>query len=148
MFNFFRKHSVICKVRCLSDDAKVPVYMSKEAACADVCIPNDTLLEANSVTKVDLQLAFDIKKGYKIIMYPRSSLLLKKGIIQPVSIIDSDYSGKPVHAIFYNPTNNDNVLLLRHERVAQIECVPAYNCINWDRFNDTRIGGFGSTGVL
>lgn len=125
-----------------------PVYQTKESACADVAIPFETVIPAGKSVKIDLWIGFEIREGYKIVMYPRSSLLIKKGLIQPVSIIDSDYSGQHVHAPIYNPGKED-VVLEAGERVAQIECVPAYDCKDWERKKEQRgEGGFGSTGAV
>lgn len=127
----------------------MPVYKTKEAACADIAVPDEVIVPAGKSVMVDLWIGFEIPKGYKIIMYPRSSLLIKKGLIQPVSIIDSDYSGQRVHAPLFNPTTQD-IKLEAGERVAQIECVPVYDCTEWNHENTERAsvnGGFGSTGA-
>lgn len=123
-----------------------PVYMTKGSACADVAIPYDIVIPAHKAAKFDLWIGFEIPEGYKVIMYPRSSLLVKYSLLQPVSIIDSDYSGQHVHVPFFNPTDTD-IKLEKGTRVAQIECVPAYNCEDWEHKNKDRgEGGFGSTG--
>lgn len=124
-----------------------PVYMTKGAACADVATPFDIKVPAHSAVKADLWIGFEIPKGWKVLMYPRSSLLIKKGLIQPVSIIDSDYSGQHVHVPLYNPTDSD-IIIEAGERVAQVECQPYYDCGDWKHEEAERgAGGFGSTGV-
>lgn len=123
-----------------------PTYQTKEAACADVAIPYPATIPLHKAMKFDLWIGFEIPKGYKIIMYPRSSLLTKKGLMQPVSIIDSDYSGQHVYVPFVNITD-EPVELAKGERVAQIECVPVYDCVDWARIEHDRNGGFGSTGA-
>jgi len=126
-----------------------PVYKTTGAACADVAIPVKVALPPHETTVVDLWVGFEIPEGYKVVMYPRSSLLVKRGIMQPVSIIDSDYSGQHVHVPLHNMTNT-TIFLEAGERVAQIECVPAYDCEDWQHDNTERAkenGGFGSTGV-
>lgn len=138
-------------MRCqflVQNKAYAPLYATKDAACADLAIPENVIIPAKSAVKVNLLIAFNIPKGYKIVMYPRSSLLIKKSILQPVSIIDSDYSGQYVHAPLYNLTDKD-IKLSAGERICQIECVPAYHCFDWASTNvarDTIQGGFGSTG--
>lgn len=127
----------------------MPVYKTKGAACADIAVPEDVIIPAGKSVMVDLWIGFEIPVGYKVVMYPRSSLLIKKGLIQPVSIIDQDYSGQRVHAPLFNPGKED-VKLEKGERVAQIECVPVYDCTEWLHDNTTRDkvnGGFGSTGT-
>lgn len=136
-----------CAYKLLHENAKAPIYMTHDAACADLALPEDVTIPAHTAVKINLGVAFFIQYGYKIVMYPRSSLLIKKGLIQPTSIIDSDYSGQPVHAPIYNPTDSD-ILLKAGERVAQIECVPMYVCHSWDRsiaIRKSENGGFGST---
>lgn len=123
-----------------------PVYQTKLAACADVAMPKRIIVPPLSTAKIDLLIGFSIPDNMKIIMYPRSSLLIKKRVIQPVSIIDADYSGQHVHIPLYNPTNS-SIIFEGGERVAQIECVPRYDVASWNRKEEERIGGFGSTGV-
>lgn len=126
----------------------MPVYKTKGAACADIAVPDKIVIPAGKTAVPDLFIAFEIPSGYKIVMYPRSSLLVKKGLMSPVSIIDSDYSGQHVHVVLHNITDKD-VSLEPGERVAQIECVPVYDCTEWHHANAVRAdinGGFGSTG--
>lgn len=127
---------------------KSPVYKTAGAACADVAIPEEVVIPAHKSVKINLQIGFEIPAGYKIVMYPRSSLLIKRGLISPVSIIDSDFSGQKVHAPLFNLTDED-VILEAGERVAQIECVPKYDCPDWKHENNQRDpNGFGGTGVI
>lgn len=124
-----------------------PVYSTEYAACADIALPYECTVKAGEVAKIDLLIAFRIPHNCKIVMYPRSSLLVKKGLIQPTSIIDADYSGQNVHAVLFNPGTED-VTLKAGERVAQITCEPVYDCYDWERKEDKRDGGFGSTGEI
>lgn len=125
---------------------KNPVYKTKGAACADVAIPFATTIPPHSAVKIDLWIGFEIPEGYVVRMYPRSSLLIKHGLIQPVTNIDSDFSGNHVHCPLYNPTDKP-VELLAGERVAQIECVPTYDCEDWEHEDNVRDpNGFGGSG--
>lgn len=143
-----------CKIIQHTDDhgnlGIEPVFKTKGAACADVAIPSRTPILAHSTAKIDLLISFDIPEGYKVVMYPRSSLLVKLGIMQPVSIIDSDYKGH-VHVPLHNLTNS-TIFLEQGERVAQIECVPAPGA---DTFENVAVenaerdqNGFGGTGRI
>lgn len=134
-----------CKPIILGPNGKVPVYKTKQAACADVFLPEDVTIEPGKVACPGLQLGFDIPAGNKIVMYPRSSLLVKFGIIQPTSIIDADYSGMEVHAPLYNATDKP-VTLKAGDRVAQIEVQPYTRVLDWNFESNERTGGFGSTG--
>lgn len=134
-----------CKPIILGPNGKVPVYKTKQAACADVYLPEDVTIEPGKVACPGLQLGFDIPADCKIIMYPRSSLLIKFGIVQPTSIIDADYSGMEVHVPMYNATDKP-VTLKAGDRVAQIELQKYSRVLDWDFESVERTGGFGSTG--
>lgn len=124
----------------------MPKYMTAGAACADVALPVDLFIGAKGKAKVPLNISFDIPKGFQIKMTPRSSLLVKYGLMSPESIIDADYKGI-VHWPVVN-LSDEPVKLECGTRVAQIELVPAYNCVSWERENKIRgEGGFGSTGA-
>lgn len=124
-----------------------PVYQTKGAACADIALPYSQVLEPGKAYKLDLWIGFEIPKGWKILMYPRSSLLVKYGLISPVSVIDQDYSGQHVHWPVFNVTPKP-VVIYKGDRIAQIECVPYYDNEDWGHRNEERgQGGFGSTGV-
>lgn len=140
---------IFCPCEIFTDDegnnGTLPVFQTKLAACADVCLPKQVIIGPQQCVKIDLLIGFDIPEDCKIVMYPRSSLMTKKGLIQPVSIIDADYSHMHVHAPIWNPGTTP-VVLERGERVAQIECVPRYEQRQWERKDIEREGGFGSTG--
>lgn len=137
--------TVRCKCLKLGPGALDPEYQTKEAACADVALPDHLVLKPGEIKMVPLQIGFEIPNGFKIVMYPRSSLMIKYGIVQPTSVIDSDYSGMEIHAPLYN-TSNKRIALPAGTRVAQIECVPVCDCTDWPYKSVTRTGGFGSTG--
>ena len=134
-----------CKPIILGPNGKVPVYKTKQAACADVYLPENVTIEPGKVACPGLQLGFEIPAGSKIVMYPRSSLLVKFGIIQPTSIIDADYSGMEIHAPLYNATDKP-VTLKAGDRVAQIELQEYSRVLDWNFESNERTGGFGSTG--
>lgn len=122
------------------------IYATEKAACADLSVPRTIIIMPHETVKIDLLVSFSIPERFKVLLYPRSSLLLKYGIIAPVSVIDEDYSGQHVHAILHN-LNNKNVQLEQGTRVLQAECVPAYTTEEWIRMDNKRTGGMGSTGV-
>ena len=134
-----------CKPIILGPHGKVPVYKTKLAACADVFLPEDVTVEPGKVACPGLQLGFNIPAGNKIVMYPRSSLLVKFGIMQPTSIIDADYSGMEIHVPLYNTTDKP-ITLKAGDRVAQIELHEYERVLDWNFEDNERTGGFGSTG--
>ena len=134
-----------CKPIILGPHGKVPVYKTRQAACADVFLPEDVTVEPGKVACPGLQLGFNIPAGNKIVMYPRSSLLVKFGIMQPTSIIDADYSGMEIHVPLYNTTDKP-VTLKAGDRVAQIELHEYERILDWNFEDNERTGGLGSTG--
>lgn len=134
-----------CVPIILGPHGKVPVYKTRQAACADVFLPEDVTIEPGKVACPGLQLGFSIPAGNKIVMYPRSSLLVKFGIMQPTSIIDADYSGMEIHVPLYNTTDKP-VTLKAGDRVAQIELHEYERILDWNFEDNERTGGLGSTG--
>lgn len=134
-----------CVPIILGPHGKVPVYKTRQAACADVFLPEDVTIEPGKVACPGLQLGFNIPAGNKIVMYPRSSLLVKFGIMQPTSIIDADYKGMEIHVPLYNTTDKP-VTLKAGDRVAQIELHEYERILDWNFEDNERTGGLGSTG--
>ncbi|MEE0930113.1 MAG: hypothetical protein UIM53_03865 [Acutalibacteraceae bacterium] len=134
-----------CVPIILGPHGKVPVYKTRQAACADVFLPEDVTIEPGKVACPGLQLGFNIPAGNKIVMYPRSSLLVKFGIMQPTSIIDADYSGMEIHVPLYNTTDKP-VTLKAGDRVAQIELHEYERILDWNFEDNERTAGLGSTG--
>lgn len=125
-----------------------PVYKTEGAAAADCAIPEAVTIPPHKTVVIDLCIGFDIPKGYCIKMYPRSSLLVKRGLMQPVSIIDQDFSGKRVHAPVYNMTD-EPVTLEKGERVCQIMLEPTYDVVSWGHEKNERDSkGFGGSGRI
>ena len=124
---------------------KLPIYMTTEAACADICLLEDIMIHPQQGIKARTGLRFNLAKGTKIVMYPRSSLLMKYDLLEPVSIIDTDYKDE-VHVPLFN-VGKEVVTLTAGTRVAQIELQPVYPRPNdWAHEDAVRSGGFGSTG--
>ena len=137
-------------VKTIKPIGKRPVFGTTGAACADICTPYEVTVPPHTTMKIDTWIGFSIPEGYKVIMYPRSSLLVKRGLMQPTSIIDRDYTGH-VHVPVHNLTD-EPVVLEAGERIAQVECVPAMQHklgVNWQVKNVARDQeGFGGTGRI
>jgi dUTP pyrophosphatase len=123
---------------------------NRYAACFDLALPEDVLVLAQSVTVADFKIGFEPKDTFHYMqIYPRSSLLIKYGIIMPTSIIDTDYRG-PIHAIMYN-TKPYDIGLKAGMRIAQVNMCKEIDAKfeRVDELNETDRGakGLGSTGV-
>jgi dUTP pyrophosphatase len=97
-------------------------------------------------------LIFDIPVGYKIDVYSRSGLSLKKGLVlvNGVGKIDSDYVD-PMFILIHNIS--EMPIVIHHgDRIAQAEMLEdiAYEVIETTekpQQKTDRVGGMGSTGV-
>ena len=133
-----------CEIVCMQGGIK-PVYSTKEAAAADIAIPADVCIKAHESVCVDLLLRTNIAVGYCLLMFPRSSLLVKQGLMMPVSVIDSDYKLN-IHAPLHNLTDND-ITLTAGMRVAQVMLQDCSIRVTNNFVDKERDGGFGSTGT-
>lgn len=125
-----------------------PVYKTVGAAAADCAIPEVVTIPPHTTELIDLWIGFEIPKGYCIKMYPRSSLLVKRGLMQPVSIIDQDFSGNSVYAPVHNMTN-EPVTLEKGERICQVMLEPVYDITDCDHEKNERDSkGFGGSGRI
>lgn len=125
----------------------MPAFQTIGAGCADVASPDAWTIPPHETVKIPLNISFMIPDGYMICMYPRSSLLVKKQLLSPVSIIDSDYYGI-VHVPVYNCSNEPRCIAAG-ERIAQIELREAgIRTGDWIELQKVRDqNGFGGTGT-
>jgi dUTP pyrophosphatase len=151
------------KFRRLNENAVVPVFATKGAACADVVATEIVKQDSYNVT-VKLGFATEIPEGYKGVVVPRSSFTQKGWVMQnSPAQIDSDYRGewmlKFQSLTFDAVSTRHNLIDLLPEdfpyevgdRVAQVyfEKVEQAEFVVVDDLESTERGegGFGSTGV-
>lgn len=143
----------IVKFKKLSDDVKMPIKGSPQAACYDVYAHDITSTTGNKVT-VGLGFQTEIPKGFRGIIVPRSNLTKHDWVLNnSFGIIDSDYRGE-WKAVFTSLKGNVTENQFPYgvgERVAQIYFEPVYNVdlILTSELEDSErgSGGFGSTGL-
>lgn len=126
-----------------------PVYSTKQAAGADIALPKDIIIKAHSiVTWIDLEVGFDIPKGFCIMLQPRSSTSRKWHVLCDTGIIDSDYKLENIHCGLVNITNED-ITIPKGTRIVQLLILPVYHATNWKCLNNIRDSkkGSGSTGL-
>ncbi|MGL4373517.1 MAG: dUTP diphosphatase [Turicibacter sp.] len=150
-------------LKFMHQDAQLPFYATEGAAgadCTSVSIqyfnrfnqevfPKSTE-EWKEVTKVkyNLGLAFEIPKGYAILLFPRSSVMKQELIMSnSIGLIDCDYRGE-VSAVFY--LNENSQLYEVGERCCQIVLVEVPKCkfiVKKELSSTSRgEGGYGHTG--
>ena len=164
------------KAKRLSDTAKLPIYGSEKAACADIycdlrvdkCIElnpdadfkhmevntdhfEQVYISPHETVKIPTGWAFQPPEGYAGFIYARSGLATKNGLRPSncVGVCDEDYSGEYIVAV-HNDTD-EYQFIHAGDRIAQLEFRP-YEQAEFelvDELDKTERGlaGFGSTGV-
>lgn len=140
------------KVKKLNEKAILPIYSSKSAAGADLCalLDEPITIAPNETVFIKTGIALEIPEGYVGLIYARSGLACKRGVApaNKVGVIDSDYRGEIMVALFNHGENAQNIE--PGERIAQIVITPYLTAdfIQVEEITDTEraSGGFGSTG--
>lgn len=140
------------RLKKLHDNAKIPVYGSKEAAGADLyaCMAVPVSIGPGETKMIHTGIAVEIPDGCVGLVYARSGLATKKGVApaNKVGVIDSDYRGEILVGLFNH--SKEAFIVEPEERVAQMVITPyiraeyeeAQSLMETQRGQ----GGFGSTG--
>ena len=128
----------------------LPEYKSAGAAALDLYAREDTMIRANQVGYVPLNIALQIPEGYWVLLSARSSLH-KRGVMlaNGIGVGDYDYrgDGDEYKAALLNFTQED-VMIERGERIVQMIVLPREKIELTEalQFEDENRGGFGTTG--
>lgn len=135
-------------IKILNAGGKMPTRGTKEAACFDLYVSEDTLLPHEEGVLVHTGVALNIPEGFCVKVYGRSSLC-KRGIQVTTGIIDPDYTGE-IRVQCMNFGHALPVLLKAGERIGQfmVEYVVPVELERVTEMRQTERGsrGFGSTG--
>lgn len=154
------------KFKKLSDTAIIPTQAHK-GDCFDLYSDEDIIIDSFESRIIHTNIAFDIPKGYRIKVFSRSSLPLKKQIIlsNAVGVIDTGYKdgvGLICHSLPATPFDDENktnntfmlfnnpVKIKKGDKIAQfqLEKIVDFELEEVEEFDlsNNRGGGFGSTG--
>ena len=143
-------------VKRLTDNAILPAFATAGAACFDL---HADLKSEDGCEQIIFSyehifrtgLAFDIPKGYALMVYSRSGHGFKNDVrlANCVGLIDSDYTGEVKVKL---TIDNDGSFIVSHgDRIAQAMLikVPCVQLVEVDELKTTERGanGFGSTGM-
>lgn len=134
-------------VKKLTADAIIPHRAHTTDAGADLFAAEDTIIKANSSTKVSTGIAIELETGFAGLVWGKSSIE-SKGIKIMAGLIDADYRGE-VLVCMYNLTNQD-FTFKKGDKIAQLVITnveyPTFS--ESEKINNTKRGegGFGSTG--
>jgi len=136
----------------LDKDIKIPERGAKTSAGYDLASAEDVLIKPKEIVLIKTGLKVSIPKDEVLLVFPRSSLAMKRGLMMSngVGVVDADYYNNPnneghLMIPLYNFTDKE-VLVKKGERVSQGIFVK-YGITVDDEANGTkRTGGFGSSG--
>ena len=140
------------KIKKLRDTAQLPHNATGGSAGYDLCAALDAPVEIapGQTVMIGTGFAMQIEPGYAGMVFARSGLGIRKGIIPAncVGVIDSDYRGEVMVGLY---NRSDKTFTVQPgDRVAQLVLMPVYTppVQECDELDDTArgAGGFGSTG--
>lgn len=143
--------TVEVKVERCKECVELPEYKHEGDACMDLRVYPDQAITipAGKSHVFDTHLKVKIPEGYVTMVYPRSGLGIKNGIVlrNLTGVIDSNYS-ETIKVGLVN-TSDEDYLVCPGDRVAQFMVVPYPKMIISEaEVEDTGRGeGLGSSGV-
>jgi dUTP pyrophosphatase len=134
-----------------AEDIVIPQRQTVDSAGYDLSAYERVVIEPKTIQLVPTGLKVQLEKDEVLLVYPRSSLGIKKGLMMSnsVGVIDKDY---------YNNDNNEGhimvplynfkdepVVVEKFERIAQGLFQTFLKTSNDQPVSQTRQGGFGSS---
>ena len=143
------KNNNIGNINEIYDNIKLPTRATIGSAGYDISIPFDLILSPGETFKIPTGIRCNIKKDYVMLIFPRSSLGVKKGlfIMNTIPVIDSDYynSDNEGHIFICIKNTSESVMKLNMgENIVQAVFLK-YGITYDDNAVQKRDGGFGST---
>ena len=140
------------RIKKISEKAIIPTYGTEFSAGADLYAVLDApvTINPNETVMIKTGLIMEIPEGFAGFIYPRSGISVKRGLApaNKVGVVDSDYRGEVMVALYNHSTNPQ--IVEPAERIAQMVIAPYIRA----DFEETEMleetvrgsGGFGSTG--
>lgn len=141
---------MVIKIKKLNDKAIIPKYASEGAACFDLTAVSININRMTNQVTYGTGLAFEIPKGYKGLLYPRSSIIKTSvRLANCLGVIDSDYRGE-VTCVFDEVIDSKAAYYQIGDRICQMEIVPVEQ-VEFEEVNELDStkrgsGSYGSTG--
>ena len=136
-------------VRKIYDDIKLPHRKTKFSAGHDISIPFDITLPPKEKLMIPTGIRCKISTDYVMLIAPRSSFGIKKGlrISNTIPVIDSDYYDANNEGHIFISVINDGKDVIKFktgDNIVQAMFVP-YGVADEEEILEERVGGIGST---
>ena len=145
-----RKFEVITKYK--DENISLPQRATKHSAGYDLATAIDAEIKPGEIRLIPTGLRAKIPTSEVLLVFPRSSLAFKKGLMMSngVGVVDADYYNAEneghISIPLYNFTNKV-VEIKKGERLAQAIFTNYYKTTNEEENDAVRLGGFGSSGI-
>lgn len=133
-------------------DFELPKRATNESAGYDFASIEDVVVEPGKIVLVKTGVRALMPKNEVLLLFPRSSLPIKKGLTMSngVGVIDADYyyadNEGHIAIQIYNFTDKP-VKIEKGERLSQGIFTNFYKTVNDETEDKVRLGGFGSTDI-
>ena len=108
------------RLKIINEDVILPERATERSAGYDLFLPEDVEINPGEIKKIPMGFAMDMNFHDYAMIYPRSGLSTKKGIVlaNTVGIIDGDFHGEI--CLMLKNDSNETVFLEKDDRVAQM----------------------------
>jgi dUTP pyrophosphatase len=116
-----KKLRISCK-----DEQCMPTRAHPTDAGLDLRAAEEVILSPKITKKVPTGIHVEIPEGYVGLIFPRSGLASKEGVILSniVGVIDSDYRGEIICALQLTKLHQIKKTIKQYDRIAQLVIVP------------------------
>ena len=130
----------------------MPQRATKHSAGYDLATAIDAEIKPGEIRLIPTGLRAKIPTSEVLLVFPRSSLAFKKGLMMSngVGVVDADYYNAENEGHISIPLYNftDKVVEIKKgERLAQAIFTNYYKTTNEEENDAVRLGGFGSSGI-
>ncbi|MCD6503713.1 MAG: dUTP diphosphatase [Thermoplasmata archaeon] len=141
------------KIKIVDKSCPGPRYATEGSVGFDLASRETVVVPPKGYALIPLNVIVKVPKGYALLIFPRSSLFIKKRLLvaNSVGVIDEDYCGPDdeVKLIVFNPFDVE-ITVKKGEYIAQgiLVRIERANLVEVEDLGCKNRGGFGSTGGL
>lgn len=144
-----RKFEIVSSYK--NQNIELPKRATKDSAGYDLATAIDIEILPGQIKLVPTGLRAKMPRNEVLLVFPRSSLAMKKGLMMSngVGVVDADYYDADneghISIPLYNFTS-ETVFINKGERLAQAIFTNYFKTVDEEDTGAVRLGGFGSSG--